>query len=213
MSPQKEKLLKIQFGIPSKKGLTIPPNDTLQEYKLSLLENNSFFGGNEAEFVFKKSILDHVEFSGLFKNTHIKSSELVSVNLLSTDFSESKFDQAFINKSRLSGMNLFGSIIIQTVFSGCKINGVSFRNCELKKVIFYECDLTDADFQSAELDAVVFRSCKLNQVDFSNAKFKNVDIRGSRPNGARIALEQLHGLTIDQSQATYIALLVGVKIE
>lgn len=196
MNPLEEKKLKERYGINHELCLTI--------------ENIA----DGVELDFKNGVLDHTELSDTeHKSSHIQSCALTSVNLMSAGMSESKFDRVFIETSRLSGIDLGTSIVIDAVFKKCKVNGVSFRSAELKRVLFYECDLTDADFQSADLEKVVFRSCELAQSDFSHSRFKEVDIRGSRINGARFGLEQLKDLTIDQGQATYIALLTGVKID
>lgn len=166
------------------------------------------------ELTLTQCVLEKSDFSNSsHKSSHIKQCEFVSINLLSADFSESKFDRVFVDSSRLSGMSLAGSLLIDVVFNKCKINRSSFRGARLKRVIFNECDLTDADFQSAELDRVVFRSCELAEADYSQAIMKIVDVRGSRLGGAKFGYEQLKELTIDQSQATYIALLMGVNID
>jgi uncharacterized protein YjbI with pentapeptide repeats len=196
MYSQTEKKLKKKYKIPSGKAVVIT------EFK------------DEEELVIKQSLVKQFTSpSGLHKSSHIKQSELTGSNFLSADFSESKFDRVFIENSRLSGMSLAGSILVDVLFKGCKINRVSFGGAELKRVMFKECDLTDTDFQSAVLDKVVFRSCKLNEADYSNAIFKNVDIRGSHLKNTKFEHEQFEGLTIDQSQATYIALLSGVTID
>lgn len=191
-----EKMLKKRFSIPLVKPAVITDIDT------------------EDELILKKRSVKQLESSGgVHKSSHIKQSEVISANFISADLSDSKLDRVFVEKSRLSGMSVAGSILVDVLFKRCKINRASFRGAKITRVIFYECDLTDADFQSADLDGAVFKSCKLCEADYSNAKVKDVDLRGSYLKGARFGSEQFKGLTIDQSQATYFVLLAGITID
>ena len=166
------------------------------------------------DLILKNGTLEHADLSNrTHKNSYIQACSLSSVNFLCCNLSGSKIDRVIMEDSRLSGIDVTSSILVDAIFKNCRINDASFRAAKLKRVVFDECDLMDASFQSGDLEKVVFRSCNLSQTDFSNAKFKDIDIKGSRLNGAKFGLEQLQNLTIDQAQATYIALLTGVKID
>lgn len=89
-----------------------------------------------------------------------------------------------------------------------KDDELTLRRCVLKR----------AEFSGGRYESSHIKSCGLISVnfvsaDFSKSKFDCAFIEGSRLNGAKFGYEQIKGLTIDQAQATYIALLAGVNIE
>ncbi|MBU1557473.1 pentapeptide repeat-containing protein [Patescibacteria group bacterium] len=185
--------------------------------------------GEYKEFIFKDFKFNNESLGGLFfdfcsfvesnlsysvlDDIYIKSSTFERCNLSNIKTIGGNLNLSNFLKVKFTGWDLENGVLKNTNFVSCKINLVNFSGSELKEVVFKDCDLKESSFQEVVLDDVRFIECDLRMADFSGASLKKVDLRGSKIEGLKISPKQFEGIIIDPSQATYFALLSGIKIK
>ncbi len=100
-------------------------------------------------------------------------------NSRSFDLSYADLDGAYFSRSKLELLNLYGSIIRNTVFSQCVLKGACFISAKVVKVDFTGVNLEYASFHSAELAHCIFDNAKLMKANFAATDMSFVKFIGS----------------------------------
>lgn len=158
-------------------------------------------------------------------NINLWGADLQSLNLRSTNFSESILSQVNARAANLSNSNFRGAILCpgptpsfiefgETDIGSTWLQDTNFRDSEfawsnVSRVIFDGSDLQGASFDSAYGKKACFRSCNLtnanfNEADLTKANFHNANLKEASFQGASISGANFTGvsnLTITQIQA------------
>ena len=120
------------------------------------------------------------------------------------DLAETQWADSTVLGGVLAGVQAFGARLERTVFAGCKIDSVNFRDARLTGVTFKDCLLRDVDLAGATLRRTVFAGCQLTRADFSRTTLDQVDLRGSEL-GLIVGPSPLRGAIISSGQLAAIA--------
>ena len=121
------------------------------------------------------------------------------INLHGADFSTCIFIDCIFEDCDLSVVKLNNTVFRDVEFSGCKLMGIHFENCNkfglaflvencvlnhssfyrtsLKKTIFRHAQLIETDFTECDLTACVFNDCNFAGAKFENTILEKADLR------------------------------------
>jgi uncharacterized protein YjbI with pentapeptide repeats len=115
-----------------------------------------------------------------FDNMTIRNAWIVDLELEGMSFSRSD-----LSGWEFTGSDLYGSILIETNMSQCKMQGVDLRSSYIDEVCFRGADLRNARFSRDELGG----GLTLHAADFTDANLEGADFSGSKYDAATIFLE------------------------
>ncbi|WP_445635590.1 Pentapeptide repeat-containing protein [Nostoc sp. DSM 114161] len=183
----------------------IPDNQLyeLESYKNVYLSNCQLEGTRGVDF--QCAYFDNVKTI----NTYFKKLSLQDVRITKSDFANTEWEEASLNKvefinCRLLGFKIIKSRLKNVIFKGCQGQFAQFNFSKFERVIFENSILKDSTFVEASLTSVKFINCQMNNVILADAKFKDADFRGSNIEGLQININQLKGVILDLFQAAYI---------
>lgn len=192
---------------------TLPSEGTVS-FEGALVEDQDATGAEFDELRLEQCEMQDM----IFNETSTEETMLVDCIIKRSCFAGAKLKEPFLARvefvsCRLQGVQADVCVIRDTYFRSSKIQSGNFRYGKLKDVVFEDCDLLDADFVGTQLECVTFNKCNLNGVDFSQAQLKDVRLGGSTIESIRIASDSLKKVTVDTSQALYLASIFGLNIE
>ncbi|MEH1925491.1 pentapeptide repeat-containing protein [Nostoc sp.] len=183
----------------------IPDNQLyeLESYKNVHLSNCQIEGTKGVEFQY--AYFDNVKSI----NTYFKKLTLQDVRIAKSDFANTEWEEASLNRveflnCRLLGFQAIKSRFKNVIFKGCQGQLSQFNSSKFDNAIFENCILEESTFIESSLINVKFINCQMNNVMLADAKFKNTDFRGSNIEGLQININQLQGAVLDIFQAAYI---------
>ena len=156
------------------------------------LDSLCFSGATVKESLFMKcrfkflQINQNAEFHSVDFSEATISGEVEHSSLLSCNFHLALFS----TNTTLDDV-LFAKSEMNTVRFEGKLNGVLFKECEMRNcdfskvtlfrnVVFENCNLTNANFQKADLNRVHFVNCILDNTDFFQAQMVECVIKGDK---------------------------------
>lgn len=161
----------------------------------------------------RSRIIDFRAAGAVFEASAIVDCEFERVDLSNTDFHMSRVERCVIRDSRLTGISLNETRLIDVRFVGCRINLGGFRIAKTTRLTFDQCDLSHVDFRDADLTGVVFDICNLTGADFSGAILTGADLRRSNLESIVINPDQLRSVTVTSDQALFLCGLLGLLID
>jgi uncharacterized protein YjbI with pentapeptide repeats len=105
----------------------------------------------------------------------------------------------------MSGANFSGARLRETRFVECKLDDANFRMAVGEHVAFDGSVMINADFYAAAVPGTVFGASDLTGVEFSKCNLAGGDLRGSRLDGLKGAID-LTDVSIDSAQMIPLAL-------
>lgn len=133
-----------------------------------------------------------------------------------TSLAESGWRDVTVLASSLAGTQIYGAVLRDVVFSGCKLDSVNFRFAKMTGVTFHNCVLRDVDFAGAELTRCAFPGSQLTRVDFTKLTMDRTDLRGAEL-GLIIDTTSLRGAILSSGQlalaAPVLAEALGIVID
>lgn len=136
--------------------------------------------------------------AGEYHSFDIINATLVDFSALNVTCYRASLLRCSFTRAQLTGLQLPGSHIKDTLFRGCRVNLSNFRNAVFERCLFTDCDLREADFSGAQFTNVRFENCEMAGAEFSNTRCKNAEfdttnlsgIRGVRGLGGAVITEQ-----------------------
>jgi uncharacterized protein YjbI with pentapeptide repeats len=118
-------------------------------------------------------------------------SVLTGCTLIRGVFTRSRWHDAWLGRSRLSGLDLTESDWRDVDVVGCALTGVNLPSATLRRVRFTECKLTEVNLRATTMRGVVFDRCLLSEVDFGGADLRTVRFPGSSLRPIRLGQTRL----------------------
>ncbi|MBD2410614.1 hypothetical protein FACHB389_17520 [Nostoc calcicola FACHB-389] len=205
--------------MPSKKKAIDPPNLPSFEMMNKGIPDNQLYELESYENIYLSNCqlegIKGVDFQYAYFdtvkaiNTYFKKLSLQDVRIIKSDFANTEWEEASLNRvefvnCRLLGFKGIKSRFKNVIFKGCQGQFSQFNFSKFDCVIFDNCILEESTFLEASLTNVKFINCQMNNVILGDAKFKDTDFRGSNIEGLQININQLKGAILDLFQAAYI---------
>lgn len=174
------------------------------------LKNLDFRNLECSQVVFDRCRFENCAFSGsafydvIFQNCSFSDCRFSQTYWQDSQICDSKADGADFRKSRWKRCEVRQSFLRYTNFSESVWNGIILQECQMK---------------DAALSAMRIVKAELHRVDFTNSDFfrtllKGVDLSDCVITGICVSesLQELKGATIDVTQASVLAGLLGVHV-
>jgi uncharacterized protein YjbI with pentapeptide repeats len=128
-------------------------------------------------------------------NLALTDVELDGCNLANVQARGGTMRRAIIANCRLTGLLWTEGTIRDAVLRDCRIDLAAFSATTIEQTVFERCLLMQSDFQDTELRSVSFVDCDLSGADLSGARFALCELRGCTLDAIRGA-DRLRGVAM-----------------
>ncbi|MEV6394095.1 pentapeptide repeat-containing protein [Streptomyces sp. NPDC051907] len=140
-----------------------------------------------------------------FEALNLHGVEIISSDLGSVRWSESKLSRVHFRDCKLMGAALDGVVLDDVLFEKCRFDYATFEKVRATgPVALAGCAFTEATFTDCDLSDAVFSDCGLKLTEFVGGRYRDTDLRGNDLSQIR-GVANLARVRIDQGQQTDLA--------
>ncbi|NML36630.1 pentapeptide repeat-containing protein [Chitinophaga sp. G-6-1-13] len=145
---------------------------------------------SNGSIIHQQKTFSDVNYAGRrLENREFVQCEFIDCDFSKSDLRDNSFEDCHFKQCNFSMVILNGAGFRDARFTGCKMLGVDFTQCNrfMFSFSFYECILDYSTFLGTRLRKTLFHDCSLKEVDFSEADLTSADFKNSDLTMARFS--------------------------
>lgn len=135
----------------------------------------------------------------IFETSSLAKCEAQSTTFSSCEFYSVKLDQGNFQDCTFVNCNFNAPAHTPSVFSGMKLKGARFIDCDLSRVIFSKCDLSDVEFDNCLLEQTQLSTCEFSRRIAKESWICQFSLRRSIARKVTFANKRLNRATFDHT--------------
>lgn len=154
-----------------------------------------------------------------FENCSFSGASFYNVDFQNCSFSNCRFSETYWQDSQLCGNKADGTDFRKSRWKHCTINQTLLRYTNFSESTWNGICLRECNISDAALSSMRFLKVELHQVNFTGSdlfrtQLKGVDLSDCVIEGISVSesLQELKGATIDVTQASVLAGLLGIHV-